>query len=139
LLFDTTTGTGLKAPQVSEGTLLTLGLLTAIHSPRRPGLLLLDDFDRALHPKAQRELVELLRGVQATNSEIQIIATTHSPYMLDCMELNEVRMTFLKDDGATVCAALTDHPNYPKWKDEMTPGEMWSLFGEKWVAEEVAA
>ena len=22
-----------------------------------------------------------------------------------------------------------------KWKDEMAPGEMWSLFGEKWVSE----
>ncbi len=55
--------------------------------------------------------------------------------MLDCMGVNEVRMTFLNDDRATVCAALTSHPKYPKWKDEMTPGEMWSLFGEKWVAE----
>ena len=56
--------------------------------------------------------------------------------MLDCMGTNEVRMTFLRDDGATACASLTDHPNYPKWKDEMTPGEMWSVFGEKWLVEE---
>jgi energy-coupling factor transporter ATP-binding protein EcfA2 len=54
LLFDTTNGKGLKATQVSEGTLLTLGLLTAIHGMTRPGLLLLDDVDRGLHPKAQR-------------------------------------------------------------------------------------
>jgi hypothetical protein len=48
-------------------------------------------------------------------------------------------MTFLNDDGATTCAPLTSHPKFPKWKDEMTPGEMWSLFGEKWVVEEVTA
>ena len=70
-----------------------------------------------------------------TNAELQIIATTHSPYMLDCMETNEVRMTVLGDDGATVCTALTKHPKFEKWKDEMTPGEMWSLFGEQWLVE----
>ncbi len=36
-------------------------------------------------------------------------------------------------------ASLTSHPKFPKWKDEMAPGEMWSLFGEKWVAEGVTA
>ncbi len=140
LLFDTINGKGLSASQISEGTLLTLGLLTAIHGPNKPGILLLDDLDRALHPKAQRELIDLLRGVQATNPDIQIIGTTHSPYMLDCMKPEEVRMTSLKEDGSTACDALTHHPKFEKWKDEFDPGEMWSFFGEKWVSEgEVAA
>ena len=58
--------------------------------------------------------------------------------MLDCMETKEVRMTFLQDDGATACAALASHPKFEKWKDEMAPGEMWSLFGEKWLVEQGA-
>ena len=37
------------------------------------------------------------------------------------------------------CANRASHPKFPKWKDEMTPGEMWSLFGEKWLVEEVTA
>ena len=78
------------------------------------------------------------RGLLETNPLLQIAATTHSPYLLDCMETDEVRMTFLKEDGATACASLADHPNFPKWKDEMTPGEMWSLFGEKWLVEREA-
>ena len=135
LIFDTINGHSLKTNQVSEGTLLIVGLLAIIHSLDMPKLLLLDDLDRALHPKAQRELIELLRGVQTTNPEIQIIATTHSPYMLDCMKPEEVRMTSLKEDGSTACDALTHHPKFEKWKDEFAPGEMWSFFGEKWVAE----
>lgn len=136
VLFDTVGAESLPASQVSEGTLLVLGLLTALHAPNRPGLMLLDDLDRGLHPKAQRELISLLRELLKTKPDLQIVASTHSPYLLDCMEVNEVRMTFLKDDGATMCAPLASHPNFPKWKDEMTPGEMWSLFGEKWVAEQ---
>ncbi len=139
LLFDTVGADSVPADLVSEGTLFVLGLLTALHTSDGPKLVMLDDLDRGLHPKAQRELIALLRRMLATNPELQIIATTHSPYMLDCMEVDEVRMTFLNDDGATVCAALTSHPKFPKWKDEMTPGEMWSLFGEKWIAEEVPA
>jgi predicted ATPase len=135
LLFDTVGAEDLAANQVSEGTLLVLGVLAALHASGRPNLVLLDDIDRGLHPKAQREFVELLRGLLEKNPNLQIVATTHSPYLLDRMEPNEVRMTILRDDGATVCAPLTSHPKFPKWKDEMTPGEMWSLFGEKWLVE----
>ena len=136
LLFDTVGGESLLATQVSEGTLLVLGLLAALHAPDRPNLVLLDDLDRGLHPKAQRELIALLRGLLEAHPHLQIVATTHSPYMLDCMATNEVRMTVLRDDGSTVCAPLTSHPQFEKWKDEMTPGEMWSLFGEKWLVEQ---
>ncbi len=139
LLFDTVNGKGLRAAQISEGTLLTLGLLTAIHGVNKPGVLLLDDLDRALHPKAQRELIDLLRGVQATNPEIQIVGSTHSPYLLGRMEPNEVQVTYLREDGSTACEPLTHHPKFDKWKDEFHPGEMWSLFGEKWVAEPAVA
>lgn len=140
LLFDTINGKGLKAVQISEGTLLTLGLLTAIHGVNKPGVLLLDDLDRALHPKAQRELIDLLRGVQTANPDIQIVGSTHSPYLLGRMQPNEVQVTSLRDDGSTACEPLTHHPKFAKWKDEFHPGEMWSMFGEKWVAEpEVAA
>jgi predicted ATPase len=134
LLFDTINGKGLKAHQVSEGTLLTLGLLTAIHGVNRPGILLLDDLDQALHPKAQRELIDLLRGMQMSKPEIQIAAATHSPYMLDEMQPNEVLVTYLKEDGSTACEPLTRHPKFEKWKNEFHSGEMWSVFGEQWVA-----
>jgi predicted ATPase len=135
LLFDTVGAGSLTAQQVSEGTLLVLGLLAALHASSRPNLVLLDDLDRGLHPKAQNELISLLRGLLKAKPDLQICATTHSPYMLDCMDTNEVHMTVLRDDGATVCAPLASHPQFAKWKDEMAPGEMWSLFGEKWLVE----
>lgn len=135
LLFDTVGADSLPAGQVSEGTLLVLGLLTALHSAGRPNLVLFDDLDRGLHPKAQKELISLLRGLLETNPDLQILGTTHSPYLLDCMHPNEVRMTTLREDGATICASIERHPKFDKWKDEMAPGEMWSLFGEKWLTE----
>jgi len=43
-------------------------------------------------------------------------------------------MTYLRDDGSTACDSLPNHPEFKKWKNEMDSGEMWSLFGEEWVA-----
>jgi predicted ATPase len=138
VLFDTVGADNLPADQVSEGTLLVLGLLTALHTLEGPTLLLLDDLDRGLHPRAQKDLVTLLRGLLDTNPNLQIIATTHSSYLLHWVQAKEVRMTWL-EDGSTLCAPLEDHPKFSKWKDEMSPGEMWSLFGEKWLVEKVGA
>lgn len=135
LLFDTVSAASVPATQVSEGILLVVGLLTVLHASDRPNLVLLSDLGRGLHPKAQRELIELLRGLLQNDPALQIIATTHSPYLLDCMEPSEVRMTHLNDDGSTVCAALSEHPKFEKWKNEFHSGEMWSLFGEQWVVE----
>src|SRR5262249_59132110 len=45
LLFDTVGADSLPASQVSEGTLLVLGLLAALHATGRPSLVLLDDLD----------------------------------------------------------------------------------------------
>jgi energy-coupling factor transporter ATP-binding protein EcfA2 len=119
---------------VSEGTLLILGLLTVILDPACPKLLLLDDLDHGLHPKAQRKLIPVIRALMAENPDIQIIATTHSPYILDELDPGEVRITWASEDGITSCARLDQHPDLDRWKEELWPGEFWSLVGEQWVA-----
>ncbi|MFS8067020.1 MAG: AAA family ATPase [Byssovorax sp.] len=124
------------APLASEGTLLVIGLLTALLTEPRPRLLLLDDIDKALHPRAQRELVAQLRGVLARDPELQIIATSHSPYMLDHFDPQDVLVTALRPDGSTACAPLTAHPDFNRWKNTTESGELWSFLGDDWVAEQ---
>jgi predicted ATPase len=133
VLFDTNGATSIPANLASEGTLLVLGILTMLYGPDRPQLLLLDDLDRGLHPKAQLELVAILRSLLDRHQDLQIIATTHSPYILDKMNSNEVRLATLGEDGWAVCGRLQDHPEFERWKEEMTPGEFWMMFGEKWL------
>jgi energy-coupling factor transporter ATP-binding protein EcfA2 len=135
ILFDFRGARDIPAHLASEGTILVLGLLTALMGQGRPDIILLDDLDRGLHPKAQREVVGLIRTILDQNPDLQIIATTHSPYLVDNLRPEEVRLTTLAEDGTVSIAGLVDHPDFDKWKDEMAPGEMWSLFGEKWVSE----
>jgi ABC-type branched-subunit amino acid transport system ATPase component len=135
IVFDVKGADSVPAPLMSEGTLLVLGLLAVMLGPVRPRLILLDDLEQGLHPRAQQELIALLRELLAQRPEMQIVATTHSPYLLDSMKADEVRLTALKEDGSVACARMTDHPEFEKWKAAMLPGEFWSLIGEKWVAE----
>jgi predicted ATPase len=138
LLFDFKGAPNIPGNLASEGTLLVLGLLSAFMGRPSPNLVLLDDLDHGLHPKAQRDFMGMLRKLMEQNPNLQIVATTHSPYLLDSLEAKEVRLTALKADGSVACARLDEHPDFEKWKEEMTPGEFWSLVGEKWVRDQQA-
>jgi hypothetical protein len=50
--------------------------------PNRNSLLLIDEIETSLHPRAQRRLIHDLADM-ARDREVQIILTTHSPYVLE--------------------------------------------------------
>jgi predicted ATPase len=134
LLFDFTNAKHIPASSVSEGTLLLLGLLTILHSPDRPKVILIDDIDHGLHPLAQKHLISMLHSLLDEFPDLQIIATAHSPYLLDGLKSDEVRLVMTDHAGHSIVRQLSDHRDFQKWKDEMAPGEMWSLFGDQWEA-----
>jgi predicted ATPase len=133
LLVDYKGVEGVKASHVSSGTLFALGLLTVALGPDSANVILLDDLDHGLHPKAQMELIEVFRNLIEQNPDLQIIATAHSPYILHHLEWNEVWVTGLREDGSASCARLDRHPEIEKWREAMTPGEFWSHIGDDWV------
>lgn len=124
----------IPSSQLSEGTLLVLGLLTLLRN-RPPRIVLLDDIDKALHPVAQRGLVTLLRGVLAAKPDLQILATSHSPFVLDALSAEEAFVVGAAGPGESRVRRLDAHPAWAKRKDFMHPGEFWSAVGEDWVAE----
>lgn len=135
ILFDFQNAKGVMAQTVSEGTMMLLGLLTVLLGPDAPDVLLLDDIEHGLHPLAQKTLLDTLATIMERFPNLQILATAHSPYLLDGLKPEQVRLMTIGADGYSVCGKLTDHPEFEKWKDEMAPGELWSLFGEKWLTE----
>ena len=133
LMFDTVGKAGIPATEMSEGTLLATALLTLLHAENPPNLLLMDDIDKDLHPRAIASLVEILKGIMEQRPELQIIATTHSPYLLDQIPVEAVICMHVADDGFARAKPLTDHPEYPRWKGVMTAGEFWGTMGDEWV------
>jgi ABC-type phosphonate transport system ATPase subunit len=126
-------GSEVPSDLLSEGTVLALGLLTKLREPERPRLILLDDLDRGLHLGAQAKLVQVLRALMKRDPELQIVCTTHSPYLLDLFEPAEVRVLALDSERRTHARPLTEHPDFGKWKFGTQTGELWAALGEAWV------
>jgi predicted ATP-dependent endonuclease of OLD family len=122
----------IAADLLSEGTILALTLLTVL-ADQAPQLVLLDDLDQALHPAAQGRMLTELRGVMAVRPTIQLVATTHSPFLVDYAAVEEVRVLRLDPELGTVCRPLSAHPKWAKRSGFMKPGEFWSGVGEDWV------
>lgn len=120
----------------SQGTLVVLALLTVLHGPDRPSVILLDDFDQSLHPRAQMELVRMIKELLALDEfkDTQIIATTHSPFVLDEVSPSEVIAFALRDDGTVAAKPLSEHPDAPRVNGSLKAGELWTLDAERdWV------
>ena len=137
LLFDMTGAEGLSASEVSDGTLVTLVILTAIHQSKTPRLLLLDDIETGLHPSAQQILMDQIRAILDLNPDLQIIATTHSPYIIDKCDSDEVYILAPDMKGVCHCRKMSEHPNAKSALKVLTTGEFWSAEGENWVIENV--
>jgi AAA domain, putative AbiEii toxin, Type IV TA system/AAA ATPase domain len=133
VVLDMAGGDGIPLERAGEGTALVLGLLTFLHT-HSTGVLLLDDIDKALHPKAQEDLIDTLRMVMSQRSDLQILATTHSPFVLNKLAYEEVRLATVAADGSTIVGSLIDHPQYARWKDHVQPGELWTSELEGWLA-----
>jgi predicted ATPase len=133
VILDMTTGERIPAHALSEGTVLTLGLLTVLHNPHKQNLLLLDDIEQGLHPKAQRDLMTVLKRIIADNPDLQIVFSTHSPYIVDEVEPSQVHVLSNDKSGFARCKRLDEHPDIEWAKRSLTTGEFWNAEGEDWV------
>ena len=134
VILDMNTGERIPGHALSEGTILTLGLLTVLQNPKKPSLLLLDDVEQGLHPKAQRDLMTVFKEIIHDNPELQIIFSTHSPYIVDELEPSQVHVLSNNNAGFTRCKRLDEHPDIEWAKKTLTTGEFWGAEGEDWVA-----
>lgn len=133
VILNMDSGERIPAHAISEGTMLALGLLTVLMSPDRPNLILLDDVEQGLHPKAQRELIAVFKEIVQQNNNLQIIFSTHSPYIVDELTASQVHVLSNTKSGFTRSKRLDEHPDLEWAKQTLTTGEFWDAEGEDWV------
>lgn len=77
------------ADELSQGTLYTLALLALAFDPAPPSVVCVEELDRGIHPRLLRDVRDILyrlshpRVYGHDRAPCQVIATTHSPHLLD--------------------------------------------------------
>jgi len=99
-------------PDMSDGELVFIALLSLLFSPPdlRPALCFIEEAENHLHPRLIEVLVEVLRqrqGEWEPPNATQVILTTHSPYLVDRLDLEEV-IVFQKREGETIVSYPRD-------------------------------
>ncbi len=88
-LADAAEAAWVEPEDLSQGTLYTLALLALAHDPAPPPLVCVEELDRGIHPRLLRELRDILYRLSfpadhgLARAPTQVIATTHSPLLLD--------------------------------------------------------
>lgn len=79
----------IAATDLSQGTLYTMALLALAHDPAPPAIICIEELDRGIHPRLLREVRDVLYRLTHPadyghpRAPVQVIATTHSPHLLD--------------------------------------------------------
>jgi predicted ATPase len=85
----TDSGHVIGADSISDGSLLALAMLTLAELPVQPAVLCIEEPDRGIHPRLLREVRDAMYRLAYPDEfgekrePVQVIATTHSPTMLD--------------------------------------------------------
>lgn len=83
----------------SDGTLMVVATLVLLLSPEKScPLICIEEPENCLHPKALKTLLAYLK--QKT-SELQILLTTHSPFLINQVSPEDVTVARVKEDGST--------------------------------------
>ena len=91
---------------ISDGTLRLLALTLIAYLPDPGHVYLLEEPENGVHPLAIEAIYQSLSSVYGS----QVLATTHSPVLLRCMEPKEI-ICFTKDSGgAAIVVSGSHHP-----------------------------
>lgn len=108
-------GKRISARSISDGTLHFLGTLLALRTAEPGSVILIEEIESGLHPTRIRLLVEYLETV-TREREIQVIATTHSPVVLQWLSDQVLRDTIvfgrIPDREGTIMRRLGDLPHF---------------------------
>jgi predicted ATPase len=124
----------IKAADLSDGTRLALAYLTIAYLPNPPKIVAFEEPERGIHPRLLQKIQESMdrlaypENYGEKREPIQVIATTHSPYLLDLYKDRREEIVIAdKDENGVRFERLTDLPNIEKILQEQDAplGDIW--------------
>lgn len=114
---------GLKAPSwlLSDGTLRMLALTLLAYAPTTPNIVLIEEPENGIHPKAIAAIMESLSSVY----DSQILCATHSPVVLTQIRPKNILCFAKTKTGEIDIVRGNNHPKLQEWKSDITLGDLF--------------
>ena len=122
----------IPAENLSQGTLYLLAIFTLAFAPKSPAIVCLEEADRGMHPRSLREVRDALYRLSypqetgMARSSVQVITTTHSPYLLDQFREHPEEVVLASKHGAVAkFERLSDRADILELMKEAHLGDLW--------------
>lgn len=119
---------GFKLPgwMLSTGTLRMLALIALLRHPKPPPLVIVEEIENGLDPRSVHLIVEEIRNA-VLGGVTQVIATTHSPYLLDLLKLDQIVLVSRSEAGEPKFFRPESDESLRKWSAEFSPGRLYTM------------
>ncbi len=128
-------GREFTARVLSDGTLRFLALLALAYAPNPPPLVCFEEPENGVPPARLPFIVDTLRAITERRARggrrAQVLVNSHSPYLVDLLEPDEMLIARLDERGRTRFIAVEDlFANRPAIEEALENGER--TLGEAW-------
>ncbi len=115
------------AQQMSDGTLKLFAYLLLLEDPTPPPFLCIEEPENGLYHKLLESLTQEFRDHAArSKGGSQVFITTHQPYLVDALDVNEVWILEKGADGYSTIRRASDDPLVKNLVEEELPlGGLW--------------
>jgi predicted ATPase len=110
---------------MSSGSLRVLPLIATLLDPDPPPVLFIEEVENGLDPRTVGLVVDLMRAA-AQGGRTQVIATTHSPYLLDMLDLDDVLLCERGEKGPAFSWPAS-RKEMKAWRDKFMPGRLYTM------------
>lgn len=111
---------------LSTGTLRVLALLAVLRHPNPPPLVVIEEIENGLDPRSLHLLVEEIRTAVLAGVT-QVVITTHSPYLLDLLMLDQIVLVTRDEAGHARFDRPADSESLQRWSQEFAPGRLYTM------------
>jgi predicted ATPase len=111
---------------LSTGTLRILALLGVLRHPKPPPVIIIEEIENGLDPRTIHLLVDEIRNFIESGYG-QVIATTHSPYLLDLLKLAQLVVAERDESGSPVFTRPASQKSLIDWAQKFSPGKLYTM------------
>lgn len=110
---------------LSTGTLRIVALLALLRHPTPPPLIVIEEIENGLDPRTIHLLVDEIRNA-IDSGKTQVTLTTHSPYLLDLLDLSHIVLVDRVNDEPTFTRPA-DQQSLQEWTKNFGPGRLYTM------------